>query len=440
MGVAAWLRKLAAGPYDLMRGVLPVTQGEPPVRGTRELVEGYDTVPWLRACAEHTSSAVACAGVELYALTAAGKAVREPAVQRARMDIRRRVVADHRRRGTLRQITQHPFLDMLHRPNPAMGCTSLLKIANTHCDLVGDAFWIKERNGLGTWVGSWPVPPDWVEETPASGRPSFRISYRTWRVEVPERDVFWLHEPSPSNPYTRGSGVGWSLGDEFEVDEYAAKMAKQLFFNRARPDFVVMGGAGSSEDEMRALERNWLNRLQGFWRAHRPYFLSGEVKIHEFQQPTVEQLVYPGLRKAERDIVIQVWGIPPEMFGISERGLLARTNYEGAEYMFSKYVVQPRVERLRDALQRAVEMEYDDRLIVDSAYTIPADKQFLLAVRKAAPHAWRVDEWRALGDSEPLGGAEGNALLVPLNSTLTDDPLKEPPPSSPGPDDEKAGE
>jgi len=414
-------RKMADGPFGLLRGIFPVMSADPPAMGTRDLLEGFDSMPWLRAPADKVALAVACTQWELSSLRRGGKAVLDRTLQRGPFESRTKALKSVRDTGQLRDETDHVFFDAVETPNPFMGRVGLLKITEVHLDLVGDAYWIKERNAIGTCVGFWPVPPHWVLWHPTPSRPSFKIAWKAWQAELPENEVEWFHEPAPANPYARGSGIGWTLGDEVEVDEYASKMAKALFFNQARPDFIVYGF--EDDTEKRRFERDWLNRLQGFWRAHKPYFITGEPKFHEFQRPTMEQLVYPAIREKQRDIVFQTWGLPPEMFGILENS--NRATIEASEYLFLRWVVLPRVERLCTALQRMVSREYDERLILHYASPVPEDKQFILQVAKAAPHSRKVDEWRQLQGLPPLGGQEGEAMLVPLNSRLTDDLLEE---------------
>lgn len=453
-------RALTVGPFGLLSGIFPVMTGEPPAMGTMDLLEGHDTMPWLRALGDKVSTAVGVTDWRLYAVPAKGKAAARPAeqldaaairgyvrdaiqslvdvkidrisgrlgasfrrvrtLQRSLLGEREKLLSARRRAGELEEIDDHAFFDMLENPNPYMAQLGLMKVTNLHLDLVGDAYWIKERNKLGTWVGSWPVPPHWVIAQPTPAQPFFRIIWRAWKVDLPLSEAVWFHEPSPVNPYARGSGVGWALGDELEVDEYAAKMAKALFFNQARPDVVVYGF--DSVDEKRRLERDWVNHLQGWWRAHKPYFLTGEPKFHEFQKPNMEQLVYPNLRKNQRDIVIQTWGVPPEMFGIHEGGNLARTAYEAAEYLFGKWVVSPRAERMRGVLQREVALEYDERLILSYPSPVPTDKEYELSVMKGASWAFDADEFRARAGYGPDDVA-GKGRLIPMNSYVTEDPL-----------------
>jgi len=311
-------------------------------------------------------------------------------------------------------------------PNPFMDRMELLRVTELHLDFVGDAFWLKQRNGLGKPVGYWPIPPHWVIETPTPERPRYRVGYRTWQAEIPQTEIRQFHVSSAVNPYTRGSGIGWALADEIQVDEYAAKLASAFFFNRARADFIFVGG--DSVEETKRLELDWNNRVQGVWRAFRPFFATGnpqddlKKRIYEFQQPTMEQLVYPNLRKVGRDIILQVWGVSPELFGIVENS--NRATIEAAEYLFSKWVIVPKLERLRGTLQREVVEEFDERAILHFDSPVAEDHDRELGVMKAAPWAFGESEWRArAGYLKPA--PTGDVRVVPLNSYATTDLMDE---------------
>lgn len=406
--------KMPDGPKGIVRGIMPSSNGDAPPMGTRDLLEGFDSMPWLRAVSDKVAMAVACLCWELYTVKRAGRAVQERRLQRATGSVRSKLMGKYEDEGSLTAVDDHLFLDALESPNPFMTRMSLLKITEIHLDLVGDSFWLKERNGLGAPVGFWPIPPHWVMETPTPSDPTYRVSYRGWQAIIPESEIHRFHENAPVHPYTRGSGIGWTLGDELEVDEYAAKMARQLFFNRAKPDFVVMGFENPEEKDR--LEQDWVQRNQGFWRQNRPYFMTGEPKIHEFQQPTMEQLVYPNLRKAQRDIVLQVWGAPPELFGIVENS--NRATIEAAEYLFTKWVVCPKGERLRGGLQKLAQEEYDERLVVHFESPVAEDKAHKLNVMKAAPWNWTRDEWRVEAGDAPATDGPGDERAIPMNYSL----------------------
>lgn len=413
----ARIKSAAASPFGLLSGIFPYSNGEPPVRGTRDLLEGYEVMPWLRAVAGKVAASVATTEWQLFSVRRGGRAVRMPALQRACLTARMRTLTRLRRAGELREEDDHLFHEALARPNPLMSGDGLTRITQVALDLVGDAYWLKARNGLGAVAGFWYVPPHWVIEHPTPSRDSFRASFAAWQREIPRSEIVWFHDPAPANPYARGSGLGWALLDELEVDEYAAKMAKVLFFNRALPNFLVMGTEVEAA-EMRRLKREWLAEHAGFWRAGKGHFLAGKVEVKEFTQQTLgQQLMYPSLRTAQRDVVFQTWGVPPEIFGVLENS--NRATIGAALYHYELLTIAPRVEFMRAVLQSQVIEEYDGRLVLAYAPRIPDDDEYELSVRRAAPWAWPADEWRAMVGDQELADGAGKMHLVPLNSWLT---------------------
>jgi phage portal protein BeeE len=409
-------------PQGLMSGVYPAGRGDPPDISTRNLLETYETMPWVRAIAGRIATKVAETQWTLSAqIGSAGKAVRNRQLQRSGHHVRRKGLLELQARKELRVVDDHVMLDALAGSNPLMTGFDVMKLSQLGLELVGDSFLLKERNGLGVPIGLWPIPAHWVLSPPTPAAPRFTVSYNAWQGDIPDSEILWLHDPAPANPYARGSGTARALGDELETDEYASKHAKQLFFNRARPDFLVMV-EDVQKPELKRLEHDWLNRLQGFWRVAKPYFLNRKVEIHEFgQSQTLENLTLVPLRQFERDVIQQAWGFPPEILGILENG--NRATIEAADYFLEEHVIQPRREFLRAALQARLIPEYDDRLIVDYVSTVREDKEFELNVMKAAAWAFTADEWRSRAGLPPLPDGKGESHLVPLNSYMTEDPL-----------------
>jgi hypothetical protein len=393
----------------------------------RERLEAYETMPWVRAVAGRTAEAIAGTLWKLYARrSTSGKFVRDVQLQAAGLHARRLSMARLKQSGELVEVPpEHPMYEALASPNGYLTGRDVLMLTQLGLDLGGDAFLLKERNAMGTVVGLWPIPPHWVRELPSPSRLFYRVSWRGWQGEVPDSEIVWMHNPAPANPYGRGTSITGALADEIQVDEYVAKFANSLFFNRMTPDFLAMvyeqgdGGAvvGVHPDELERIEQKWIEKNQGFYRSFKAMFLNRKVDIHEFQKPTMEQLVYPGLRNVERDIILQTWGMPPEQLGIVESS--NRATAEVSNYIFESRVVQPRRESLRAQLQARLAPEYDDRLVVDYVDTTPADKEHRLAVMKAAPWAFSQEEWHEQAGSDD----GGEVYMVPLNSYATTDLL-----------------
>jgi HK97 family phage portal protein len=415
----------------LLTGIFPGVSGDPPHRGDRNVLNAYNDMPWLRAVAQRVATSVASSATDwrLYA-----------PVSRQLRDVRKfQRCGDKALRGrmikeaddTLQPIDNHVLLDALNNANSFMVGQALFKTTQIHLDLVGEAFWLKERNKLGTPVGFWPLPSDWVTATPTPSTGTYRVSFKGWQGQIPDSEILWMTEPDPTNPYGRGSGMGRALSDELETDEYAAKHTRQLFFNRARPDMIVWPkntgphDPGLDQGQVRRLEERWLDGHQGFWRAFKPFFVGREIGVHEVSQ-NLRELQMVELRQQQRDIVVQMFGIPPEMLGILSSS--NRATIEAADYLFSRWVVQPRLEFLRAQLQERLVPEYDERLIIDYVSPVQEDRDFMLKSAQAAPYAMTVDEWRTLQGQEPLPDELGQVHMIPNNLVTARTPYVVPAP------------
>jgi phage portal protein BeeE len=392
VGLLSWAARIFTGRggrgEQILDAVYRARRGDPPKRGTKEFLQTYEASPWVRAVVSKISQHV-------------GETVWQLEGLRGKLD-------------------DHLMLRTLRVPNSTMPGLQLMALAQQSLETVGDAFLLKERNGLGAPVGLWYLPAHWIAELPTPERRTYCIAQGGAQEELPASEVLWVRDPSVSNPYGRGSGVAMALADEIGTYEYASKHAQGLFFNRAMPDVVVMD-PGAKTEEIARHEQHWNNRLQGFWRAFKPYFANRELKFWQPQQMNFENLTLVPMQKYERDTIIQCWGMPPEQLGIVESS--NRATADASDYIFEKRVIRPRREMWRAYLQAFLAPEYDPRLVVKYMDTVPTDKEHALNVAKAAPYTRTVDEWRECQCLPPLGGVEGSARFVPLQGYLTTTPL-----------------
>ena len=427
----------AQAAYGMLGGIYPGGLGQPPVRGTREFLRAYSQMPWLRAITNRIATNVASTEWQLFVAQKpdAPKAYRHRQVQRAGKTTRRSIIKDLQGNKELKQIDNHPLLELLHDANSFQTGEAMRKVTQLHLDLVGDAFWLKERASggplKGMVVGLWPLPPDWVLNTPTPATRMFRVGFRGWRGLIPDTEFVWISDPDPANPYARGSGTAQALADELETDEYAAKYTKAYFYNQGRPDFLVYPKEGNMRPaDVKRLEDDWTSRNSGFWRAFKPYFTTREVGVFEFASDNLRSMQFVQLRQFERDMLIQTFGVPPEIIGVLASS--NRATVTAADMFFNKYVIEPRLELLRGVLQERLVPEFDDRLIIDYVSPVQSDKEFELSVAAAAPYILDMDEWRDLAGKPPLDDEHlGQMRPMPMTISLTD-------PSAPPPDNPKS--
>lgn len=429
----------------LIKGMWPSSGGEPPKRQGKQFLDTYNTMPWARAPVARIGSAISMLNWRLF-YEVGGKdelgrdrARRNVSMQRMDGPRRKSAIRDAMDVGKVKEVESHILLDALHDGNVMLSGKSCWKVSSAHMDLVGEAFWMKERNGAGAPIAYWPIPTYWIIDTPSLSHRFYKVSFRAWQGDIPDSEIVWFKDPDPANPYGRGSGTAQALADEMESDEYAAKHIKQFFFNRAKPDFMVYPKGEMNQmgqDQVDQLERKWLDRQQGFWKAFRPQFLSREVGIHEFTQ-NFQHLQLNELRAHSRDTSLQTYGINPEILGVLENS--NRATIEGAFYAFQKLVVEPRAEFWRSEMQQKLIPDYDVRLILDYDSPVQEDREFTLKAYQAKPATVRVDEWRKMQGLPPIGGEEGELRFQAINETLHSG-FEETPESEPDEDYEPDGQ
>jgi hypothetical protein len=416
-----------------------------PRPGTGALLGMYSTSPWLRAVTQRTSWAVSAVPWTLSVVTSKepdkrGKAVRHRMLARC-MDPQTRVkmYKSLRRDDSLRELTDHPALALMDDGNSKFAGQTVRSITQQHLDLVGETFWIMDRNGLGLPSAIWPAPPTWCATRPLEGlnpspyNPKYYVfTSPTGSREVLAEDVIRFYHPDPQDPYNRASGIGHVLGDELETDEFAAKYTKRWFKNNAIPPMIV-SLKDTKKDNVERYEDAWMKKLSG--RPNVPFFTNREVTVEQLNQ-TFQQMELTQLRKDERDAIIHVFGAPPEIFGIIENS--NRSTIDAADYLFAKYVVVPRLEFLRITLQKHLIERYDDRLILDYVSPIVEDKEFNLKVVQAASAAFEVDYIRELGGAGPDKQGAGQGRLVPLGTTWVPSLTELAPPEESEPTDRPA--
>jgi len=358
------LEKLVGALRSTFLGNNPMVQisgTEPPLRGTKELLDLYSRSPWLRAVTHKIGRAVAETQWQVFvARNGRRQAVRDVQLNRAPFGMRDEVLKARLDKDEVEELRDHPLLELLCHGNDQMLGMNVLSVTQNHLDLVGEAFWLLERGTVRQPIGLWPIPPNWIMSLPTRAHPFFKLRGKNSQtLEVPVTEMVHFRDPNPADPYGRGSGQARALGDELEIDEYAAKHSKAFFYNRARPDMIVYGD-NISEADTKRLEQQWLGQHQGFWKSFRPLFFSRKIEVKELGQ-NMEQLQMVPLRKHERDTILQIYGGPPEKWGLVNDS--KRSTIVAADLFFQQDLIKPRVELIRASIQRHLVPQFDDKLI-----------------------------------------------------------------------------
>jgi len=376
-------------------GFAAITGGvrQTPVLGTAQLLDGYSHFPWLRAVADKIGQGTGNLDWQLF-------------------------FGDQ-------EVEENPLITLLDNPNPNMDGNSFFKLAGKHMTLCNEVFWMIERNAIGMPVELWPLSPAWILDTPKPGEGdlgTYEVQMGRWRTRFAANDIIYIRDMDPANPYGRSSSAAKALGDEIEADEFAAKYVKSFFINGARPDLLIYSDDPENpigENDAQRLESKWNAKLQGIRNKFKSFFLTGKVGIKELQA-SIKDMDLTEQRKYWRDMIIQVYGLPPEALGIVENS--NRATIAAAEFFLTKHVIVPIADTLTSGMQTHLVPQFDERLILGYVSPVQEDREHKTSVYKDHPWAFKADEIRKVAGDEPLDNNEGQVYASAFNQVFTDTP------------------
>ncbi|MEU0514328.1 phage portal protein [Amycolatopsis sp. NPDC006125] len=276
------------------------------------------------------------------------------------------------------RVTRHAALDIVTKPNPFYSRATFFEASSQHADLTGETWWVVGRSPRlrNLPLELWPVRPDRM--TPVPHPTKFLAGYIYTspdgeQVPLELDEVIFTRRPNPSDPY-RGLGPVQAILTDVHSARYAAEWNKNFFLNSAEPGGIIEVEKRLSDPEFDELTKRWNEQHRGVARAHRVAVLEqGKWIDRKYTQRDME---FTALRGVTRDALMEAFGFPKAMLGITQD--VNRANAEAGEVMFARWLIKPRLERWRDALNgmllplfgdtaRDLEFDFDNPVPDDEA-------------------------------------------------------------------------
>lgn len=249
------------------------------------------------------------------------------------------------------EVTRHAALDIWDRPNPWMPRQEFVEGTTQHVDLTGEGWWVIARNPAMRSIPLelWPVRPDRIFPVPDPQEFISGFIYLGPEGEqVPLRldEVIQLRMPNPLDPY-RGMGPVQSILTELDSTKYSAEWNRNFFRNSALPSGIIEAPNNLTDPEFDELRDRWDEQHRGVAAAHRVAILEGGLKWVD-RKFTQKDMQFVEMREVSRETIREAFGFPKAMLGATDD--VNRANAEAAEVMFARYLVVPRLERIKAAL------------------------------------------------------------------------------------------
>ncbi len=328
-------------------------------KGTAEL-EIYGKVSTLFACVSKISNSAGSVKWRLY---------------RTKTD-QRRVTAGPKAEDNT-EIISHVALDIWNSPNPFYTGSRFVEAVQQHCDLSGEQRWLISRNPLSDMpLELWPIRPDRI--IPVPDRDEFLKGYVYTspdgeKIPLEVNEVVSVLMPNPMDPY-RGLGPVQSLMTDLEAHRAAGMYNRNFFLNDATPGGIIEMDTRLSDGEWREFNERWRESHQGVSNAHRVAMIENGGKWKDTGY-TMRDMQFTELRKVSTDMILEAFAMSPHMLG--KEDTVNRATAEAAEDVFARWVLKPRLDRIKDALNhqllplfgssgQGLEFDFDDPGLEDS--------------------------------------------------------------------------
>jgi len=248
------------------------------------------------------------------------------------------------------EVFVHPALDLWNKPNPFYDQHEFIETFQQHLDLVGEAIWYLgySKSGFGPPQELWPIRPDRVTPIPD---PDLFIA--GWVYKCPGNpdmpwstgEVIQLKRPNPLDPY-RGLGPVQSILTDIDAERYSAAWNRNFFLNSAEPAGIIQVDGHLTDAEFEEMRDRWAEQHQGVANAHRVAILERATWVD--RKFTQRDMQFEAMRHLNREIIREAFGFPKPLLGATDD--VNRANAEAAEVVFARWLIDPRLNRIKRAL------------------------------------------------------------------------------------------
>lgn len=331
------------------------------------------------------------------------------------------------------EITDHPFLDLLQKPNKWMPGSDLMQTWSQHEDLTGNAYWLLDGvvDETSEPTAIYPLNPAYmtVKVGAVEGEPDQIVEF--WYQPGAVKKIFKPFEimhfrrTNPNDPF-RGLGPTEGSMDSIDTDNWMREWNRRFFQNSAIPG-VVLETDNTSAEMIRLLRESFEDRHGGVERAHKTVALPKGVKLAKMGYGQKE-MDFVEAQGKNRDSILAAFGVTPIVLGLGmgERGL-NRATAEVQEYVFAKYTVKPKLKRFECYVNEFFISRWGDDLAIAFDDCVPKNVEQEITINKealgGAPYM-TVNEVRAKQGLDPIDGGDVLPQPRPTGGVPSDVPAK----------------
>lgn len=300
------------------------------------------------------------------------------------------------------EVTIHLALNILNKPNDFFTRQEFIETGQQHHELTGEMWWVVSRDPRSDLpLELWPVRPDKITVVPSAENYLAGYIYTGpdgEQIPLAINQVIFLRSPDPMDPY-RGMGAVQTILPDLRASNQAAQYVAKFFENSAEPGGIIQVDERLTDPEFDEMTKRWREQHQGVNNAHRVAVIEKGTWVD--RKYTMKDMQFTELRSASSEMIREAFGFPKPLLGSVDD--VNRANAEAAEYVFAQWLIVPRLERIKQALNNDfLKLFYPPGAVVDVEFDyenpVPENLEFEATERKSKADTAKV--WIELGFSQ----------------------------------------
>lgn len=258
------------------------------------------------------------------------------------------------------EITKHPLLDILRKPNPFMGRYDLMEWTFASMELTGTSYLLLDERGLLTGQ-----PGSIYVLNPANMRvvkdkkeyiKGYKYTVGANYIEFDKDAVIVSRDFNPMDDFY-GLGSVAPVSTPIESDTASNTYNRNFFKNSARPDGVLETEKALGQAQYKRLIEQWRQKYGSEQHAHMTVLLEKGLKYKPIST-TQKDMDFVELKKITREEILAAFGVPPAMVGIFEYANYANSREQ--RRIFWEDTMLPKLDKYVDRLNRDLVPRYGD--------------------------------------------------------------------------------
>ncbi len=361
--------------------------GVTPEKEYWQLVEAYKS--WTYTCIDKLGKSIAMIPLKLfiYRSKQTGKRIRDVQWKANYRMLKR----DEDRKYFLKtlnlereELTEHPFLELISRPNRFMTRFTLWYNTMIRLELSGLCGWLKLKDNLNVTRQVFPLPLTKWATLKAKVTRTADLDYWEYRdgdlrQEFTPEQVFPMIYPHPASPF-QGMSPLMAQTYPYDIDLFLMQQQRAFFEHGATPGLHLTTDQNLHKDQVDELKRTIHEQYTGSLKAGDTLITHSGLKASAIGQ-TARQSMIDEVGRFARDKLITAFDLSPAKVGLVED--VNRANMAGLDRIFIHECLRPKCMLIEEAIEVFFLPDYDAGLTCDFELPSTEDQDFELRAMEA---------------------------------------------------------